>query len=172
MLSWSRRSINTVIVASSWSSIFTLPALMMHGQTQIKLTLFLCHKLVSEEWKTGTLEQTVKLNCCTYFPLTSSYSIRYWKGCKTIPWPKQLIAGLPSLKPKIIPRPVFMGGVVQKLILDMFSSSISVSFHQYTIFVNLSQLLCKGSASLNNIHHVLWEVIYVRWESHKLIKHI
>jgi hypothetical protein len=27
----------TVIVASSWSSIFTLPTLMMHGQTQIKL---------------------------------------------------------------------------------------------------------------------------------------
>jgi hypothetical protein len=26
----------TVIVASSWSSIFTLPTLMMHGQTQIK----------------------------------------------------------------------------------------------------------------------------------------
>jgi hypothetical protein len=25
----------TVIVASSWSSIFTLPTLMMHGQTQI-----------------------------------------------------------------------------------------------------------------------------------------
>jgi hypothetical protein len=31
-----RRSINTIIVASSWSSIFTLPTLMMHGQTQIK----------------------------------------------------------------------------------------------------------------------------------------
>jgi hypothetical protein len=28
----------TVIVASSWSSIFTLPTLMMHGQTQIKFT--------------------------------------------------------------------------------------------------------------------------------------
>jgi hypothetical protein len=28
----------TVIVASSWSSIFTLPTLMMHGQTQIKYT--------------------------------------------------------------------------------------------------------------------------------------
>jgi hypothetical protein len=26
----------TVIVASSWCSIFTLPTLMMHGQTQIK----------------------------------------------------------------------------------------------------------------------------------------
>jgi hypothetical protein len=26
----------TVTVASSWSSIFTLPTLMMHGQTQIK----------------------------------------------------------------------------------------------------------------------------------------
>jgi hypothetical protein len=26
----------TVIVASSWSSIFSLPTLMMHGQTQIK----------------------------------------------------------------------------------------------------------------------------------------
>jgi hypothetical protein len=26
----------TVIVASSWSSIFILPTLMMHGQTQIK----------------------------------------------------------------------------------------------------------------------------------------
>jgi tRNA A37 threonylcarbamoyltransferase TsaD len=26
----------TVIVASSWSSIFTLPTLMMNGQTQIK----------------------------------------------------------------------------------------------------------------------------------------
>jgi hypothetical protein len=25
-----------VIVTSSWSSIFTLPTLMMHGQTQIK----------------------------------------------------------------------------------------------------------------------------------------
>jgi hypothetical protein len=33
----------TVIVASSWSSIFTLPTLMMHGQTQIMsvLTWFL-----------------------------------------------------------------------------------------------------------------------------------
>jgi hypothetical protein len=28
----------TVIVASSWSSIFTLPTLMVHGQTQIKFT--------------------------------------------------------------------------------------------------------------------------------------
>jgi hypothetical protein len=27
----------TVIVAYSWSSIFTLPTLMMHGQTQIKV---------------------------------------------------------------------------------------------------------------------------------------
>jgi hypothetical protein len=27
----------TVIVASSWSSIFTLPTLMMHGQTQMSL---------------------------------------------------------------------------------------------------------------------------------------
>jgi hypothetical protein len=26
----------TVIVASSWCSIFTLPTLIMHGQTQIK----------------------------------------------------------------------------------------------------------------------------------------
>jgi hypothetical protein len=26
----------TVFVASSWSSIFSLPTLMMHGQTQIK----------------------------------------------------------------------------------------------------------------------------------------
>jgi hypothetical protein len=31
----------TVIVASSWSSIFTLPTLMMHGQTQIKFTYLL-----------------------------------------------------------------------------------------------------------------------------------
>jgi hypothetical protein len=30
----------TVIVASGWSSIFTLPTLMMHGQTQIKFTKF------------------------------------------------------------------------------------------------------------------------------------
>jgi hypothetical protein len=30
----------TVIVASSWSSIFTLPTLMMHGQTRIKFTIF------------------------------------------------------------------------------------------------------------------------------------
>jgi hypothetical protein len=46
MLSWSRRSINTVIVASSWSSIFTLPTLMMHGQTQIKFRrlIHLCMK--------------------------------------------------------------------------------------------------------------------------------
>jgi hypothetical protein len=29
----------TVIVASSWSSIFTLPTLMMHGQTQIKFRI-------------------------------------------------------------------------------------------------------------------------------------
>jgi hypothetical protein len=29
----------TVIVASSWSSIFTLPTLMMHGQTQIKCNI-------------------------------------------------------------------------------------------------------------------------------------
>jgi hypothetical protein len=29
----------TVIVASSSSSIFTLPTLMMHGQTQIKMTI-------------------------------------------------------------------------------------------------------------------------------------
>jgi hypothetical protein len=28
----------TVIVASIWCSIFTLPTLMMHGQTQIKFT--------------------------------------------------------------------------------------------------------------------------------------
>jgi hypothetical protein len=28
----------TVTVASSWCSIFTLPTLMMHGQTQIKFT--------------------------------------------------------------------------------------------------------------------------------------
>jgi hypothetical protein len=28
--------LDATIVASSWSSIFTLPTLMMHGQTQIK----------------------------------------------------------------------------------------------------------------------------------------
>jgi hypothetical protein len=37
-LSWSWRSIKTVIVASSWCSIFTLSTLIMHGQTQIKFT--------------------------------------------------------------------------------------------------------------------------------------
>jgi hypothetical protein len=31
----------TVIVASSWSSIFILPTLMMHGQTQIKFIFYL-----------------------------------------------------------------------------------------------------------------------------------
>ena len=129
--------------------------------------LRLCHKLANEEWKAGTLEQTATFNSCTYFPLTSFYSIRYWKGCKTIPWPKQLIAGLPSRRPKIIPRPVLVGGAVQKLIMDMFSSSISVSFHQYTIFVPLSQLLCKGNGSVNNINHVLWEVTYVKREGQK-----
>jgi hypothetical protein len=34
----------TVIVASSWSSIFTLPTLMMHGQTQIKFRPSVCNK--------------------------------------------------------------------------------------------------------------------------------
>jgi hypothetical protein len=31
----------TVIVASSWCSIFTLPTLMLHGQTQIKFISYL-----------------------------------------------------------------------------------------------------------------------------------
>jgi hypothetical protein len=34
----------TVIVASSWFSIFTLPTLMMHGQTQIKFRMIIVDK--------------------------------------------------------------------------------------------------------------------------------
>jgi hypothetical protein len=37
-MSISRLVVFLLIVKSSWSSIFTLPTLMMHGQTQIKCT--------------------------------------------------------------------------------------------------------------------------------------
>jgi hypothetical protein len=40
-------TVNTVTVASSWSSIFTLPTLMMHGQTQIKFTRITLPSLIN-----------------------------------------------------------------------------------------------------------------------------
>jgi hypothetical protein len=42
-------------LASSWSSIFTLPTLMMHGQTQIKFThiLFRVFLIWTEDRRTG-----------------------------------------------------------------------------------------------------------------------
>jgi hypothetical protein len=58
----------SVIVASSWSSIFTLPTLMMHGQTQIKCSSNLTSLKFVFAAKVAPL--TVEAMQAHYLPLT------------------------------------------------------------------------------------------------------